>query len=107
EEVIRSLDAGHAADPADGERVGRDAEDAAGLGAAVRRGMDAIFELDPEPDHRELLFRRDPESYEVVAHLRADRDQARRPIGEPALERAEHPRPQRAEVAAQHVAVER
>ena len=45
------------------------------LGAASLGGGDALVELDPEPDDGELLGRRDAERDEVVAHLRADRDE--------------------------------
>src|SRR5437867_4286911 len=105
--VVGALDAGHPADPADGERVGRDTEHAARLVAAVLLDAHAVAELDPQADDRELLTRSDAEAYEVVAHLGRDGDERRRHPGEPALEQRERVRAQRPEVAAQDVSVKR
>ena len=70
------------------------------------RAAQSLLELDPEPHDGELLARRDSEPDEVVAHLGADRDERVGSAGEPALEQPEAERAQRAEVPAQHVAVE-
>src|SRR5919201_3386133 len=74
EDVVAALNRRHAAHPADGEAFVGDAQIASCLGAAVRRG-DPFAQLDPEPDDRELLRRRDAELDEIVAHLRADGDE--------------------------------
>ena len=92
------LDARHAADPADDERIARDPVQLPVvhvLGVAVQ----ALGERDPEADHDELLRRRDPELHEVVAHLRAHGDERVRGAGERPLDLTEDRRPQRAEVA--------
>src|SRR5438132_1693635 len=70
-------------------------------------GVPSFDELDPEADDDEALGGRDLQRHEVVAHLRADCDQGRRPAGEPAFEEAEEQRTHRPEVAAQDVPVER
>ena len=83
EHVRDALDRRHPADPADDER----ARPGRRTGAAARSpslvaARDPPVEVDPEPDHRELARRRDAERDEVVAHLRADRDEPRRLRGE-------------------------
>ncbi len=100
------LDAGHAADPADDERIAGDAVQAAVVDV-LRLAVEALGERDPEPDDDELLGRRNAELDEVVAHLRAHGDERVGGAGERPLDLAEHRRPQWAEVPAEHVAVER
>ena len=105
QEVVRPLDGGHAAEPADDELRRRDAVPPPHLGR-VAVEPHARLELDPEPDDRELLVRRDVECDELVAHLGAHRDQAVGGAREHRLDGAEHQRPERPEVPAQDVAVE-
>ncbi len=89
EDVVGALDGGHAADPADREALVGDAHHPPGARPRLRRCVDALLELDAEADDRELLPRRDAERDEVVAHLRAHRDERRRRGGEAPLEHAE------------------
>jgi len=105
QEIVRPLHRGHPAEPSDDELPGRDPDPAPDL-VRIPVEADARLELDPEPDDRELLPRRDVQPDELVADLGADRDQ---PVGEPRedrLDRAEHERARGPEVAAQHVPVE-
>jgi len=74
--------------------------------ATVFGGRDPPVEIDAESDDRELLCGRHPERHEVVAHLGADGDEARRTPGQGPLECAEEGGRRWVEVAAQHVAVE-
>ena len=60
QDVVDALDRGHPADPADDELVGRDAVEAAKRGA-VTAARDAVVQVDPEPDHAELLGRSNAE----------------------------------------------
>ncbi len=105
--VVRALDGGHPADPADDEAVVRDAEQPPCPRAGAAVAADPLLELDPEADDDEPLRRRDAEPDEVVAHLRAHGDERVGAAGEQALEQPEAALLQRAEVAAQDVAVER
>jgi hypothetical protein len=105
--VVRPLDGGHASDPADHERVRADAEDAPDLATRDPVELDTFTNLDAEAEDGELLRRSHAESDEVVAHLGADRDEHRRPPCERPLQDAERRRRRTAEVATQHVAVER
>ena len=107
QDVVRALDGGHAADPADREALVGDAHHPPGPLPRLRRRVDALLELDAEADDRELLPRRDAERDEVVTHLRADGDERRRRGREAPLEHAEEAGADGAEVAAEDVAVER
>ena len=89
QDVVRALHGRHAADPAHREPVGRDAEVTPALDAAVLLRRDALFQLDPQPDHDKALARSDAECDEVVPHLRAHSDQRRRARREHALEEPE------------------
>ena len=101
-----SFTPGHAADPADDERALRDSVEPPVV--EVRGGIaEPLLERDPEPDHRELLTRRDAELDELVPHLRAHRDQGVRDARERPLHLAEERCPGRAEVPLEHVPVER
>ena len=106
-DVIRPLDGRHTADPPDREALGRYAHHPARPLARLRRGVDALLELHPEANHRELLPRRDAEGDEVVAHLRADRDERSGRRREAPLEHAEKAGADGAEVAPKDVAVKR
>ncbi len=101
--VRHPLDRRHAPDPADDEALLGDPEQPPELGSSV--AAHAVLEVDPEPDHHELVCRRDTERDEVVSHLRPDRDEPCRVPGECALGLAEEARADRVEVPAEHVTV--
>ena len=60
--------------------------------ARAGRGREPLVEIEPEPDHDDLLRRRDAERDEVVAHLGRDGDQRVAAPREPPLEPAGTPR---------------
>ncbi len=107
DDVGQLLDRRHPADPPDDEGAVGNAEQPAELRPVALAADDPGVEVDAEPDDRELVGRGDPELDEIVAHLGADRYEPRRHAGQAPLDRAERCRAPRAEVAAQHVAVER
>ena len=78
QQIVRALDLGHAAEPADEEAVVRHAELATQLLRRPGRGREPLVEVEPEPDDGDLLRRSDAERDEVVADLRARRRSARR-----------------------------
>ncbi len=100
------LTRGHAADPADREALVGDAHHPPRPRPGLRRRVDALLELDTKADHGELLPRCDAERDEVVADLRAHRDERRRRGRERPLEHPEEAGADRPEVAAEDVAVE-
>ena len=106
EHVVGALDARHPAHPADHEPLRRDPEPRA-RGRTGHLRLHPLAELDSQADDAELLRRRDPERDEVVAHLRADRDEPGRHPRQQPLEQAKRLRLERAEVPVEDMAVER
>ncbi len=106
EHVVGALDARHPPDPADHEPIRRDPEPRA-RGRTGHLGLHALAELDSQADDAELLSGRNPERDEVVAHLRADRDEPGRHPRQQPLEQAKRLRLERAEVAVEDMAVKR
>ena len=106
QKIVGPLHRRHPAEPADDELPFRDAVAAPDLDR-VAVEADTRLELDPEADDGEPLARRDVERNQLVPHLGADGDQPVRGAGEERLDGAEDERPAGAEVAAEHVTVER
>jgi hypothetical protein len=106
EHDVGPLYGGHPTDPTDHESLVCDSHHPPGLGTGRAVGGEALVELDAQTDDAKLRGRRDSEGDELVAYLRAHRNQYVRDPGEHPFEQAEDTRPEPAEVAAQHVAVE-
>ena len=105
EEVVGSLDLGHPAEPADDEPIRSDPELGPHGGAGPRLDADSPLEIEAEPDDRDPLRGRDSEPHEIVANLRADRDERIGDGREAPLDPNEGRRLRGPEVAAEHVTV--
>src|SRR5581483_9686266 len=101
------LDLGQAAGPADDQRVVGGAEVVALRAARLIVGADPCVEVEAVRDDRDLLHGRDAQPHEVVALLVAHRDDAVGDMRERPFDAAVDALACRAEVAAQHVTVER